>query len=88
MELRDKIEKMRTDHEGIFVDLNCFMNNIEVLKHHTDNMMIDLSILLSNVKSCSYVKKHHKYKAGTLKKAADPSSGARMKSELVRCEEV
>ena len=73
MELREKIEKMRTDHEGIFVDLNCFMNNIEVLKHHTDNMMIDLSILLSNVKSCSYVKKHHKYKEDVLDRIKIPT---------------
>ena len=57
MNLRDKLEKMKKDQDGIFVDLNCFMNNINVLKNHSDNMMIDLSLLLSNVKSCSYVKK-------------------------------
>lgn len=47
-------------HDGIFVDLDCFMSNIDVLKNHSDNMMIDLSLLLSNIKSCSYVKKSKK----------------------------
>jgi hypothetical protein len=62
MTLRDKLEKMKKDQDGIFVDLNCFMKNINVLKNHSDNMMIDLSLLLSNVKSCSYVKKSNRHK--------------------------
>lgn len=41
----------------IYVDLNCFMSNIKVLQNRSDNMMIDLSLLMSNVKSCSYIKK-------------------------------
>ena len=60
MNIKDKLEKIKKDQDGIFVDLNCFMNNINVLKNHSDNMMIDLSLLLSNVKSCSYVKKSSK----------------------------
>lgn len=55
--VKDKLEQMKKEQSGIFVDLHCFMNNIEILKNHSDNMMIDLSLLLSNVKSCSYVKK-------------------------------
>jgi hypothetical protein len=62
MNSRYKLEKMKKDQDGIFVDLGCFMNNINVLKNHSDNMMIDLSLLLSNVKSCSYVKKSKKSK--------------------------
>lgn len=42
---------------GVYVDLDCFMKNINVLQNRTDNMMIDLSLLLSNIKTCSYVKK-------------------------------
>ena len=48
------------NYDSIYVDLECFMNNINVLQHHTDNMMIDLSLLLSNIKSCSYIKKNNK----------------------------
>ena len=48
------------NYDSIYVDLECFMNNINVLQHHTDNMMIDLSLLLSNIKSCSYIKKNQK----------------------------
>lgn len=48
---------MGNNPPGVYVDLDCFMKNINVLQNHTDNMMIDLSLLLSNIKSCSYVKK-------------------------------
>jgi hypothetical protein len=41
----------------IYVDLNCFLKNIEVLKNRTDDLMIDLDLLITNIKSCSYVKK-------------------------------
>jgi hypothetical protein len=50
---------MENNYQGVYVDLDCFMKNINVLQHHTDNMMIDLSLLLSNIKSCSYVKKNN-----------------------------
>jgi len=49
---------MGNNPDGVYVDLDCFMNNIDVLKNHTDNMLIDLSLLTSNIKSCSYVKKN------------------------------
>lgn len=65
MNSSDKLAKMKHEQDGIFVDLDCFMNNIQTLKNHSDGMMIDLSLLLSNVKSCSYVKKtklHKNYK--------------------------
>ena len=54
------IGNMGNNPDGVYVDLNCFMKNIQVLQNHTDNMMIDLSLLLSNIKSCSYIKKSKK----------------------------
>ena len=44
---------------GIYVDLDCFMKNIKVLQNRIDEngMLVDLSLLLSNIKTCSYVKK-------------------------------
>lgn len=48
---------MGNEPSGVYVDLDCFMKNINVLQNRTDNMMIDLSLLLSNIKTCSYVKK-------------------------------
>ena len=53
----EKNNNMVNNQSGVFVDLNCFMKNINVLQNHTDNMMIDMSLLLSNIKMCSYVKK-------------------------------
>ena len=43
--------------QEIYVDLDCFMKNFNSLKVHSDNMMIELSLLLSNIKNCSYTKK-------------------------------
>ena len=60
MNVVEKTAKMKYEQDGIFVDLECFMNNIQTLKNHSNGMMIDLSLLLSNVKSCSYVKKTKK----------------------------
>jgi hypothetical protein len=48
---------MGNNPSGVYVDLDCFMKNINVLQNHSDNMMIDLSLLLSNIKNCSYIKK-------------------------------
>jgi hypothetical protein len=48
---------MLNNQSGVYVDLNCFMKNINVLQNHTDNMMIDMSLLLSNIRTCSYIKK-------------------------------
>ena len=48
---------MGNNPSGVYVDLDCFMKNINVLQNHTDNTMVDLSLLLSNIKTCSYVKK-------------------------------
>lgn len=53
----EKKHNMENNPSGVYVDLDCFMKNINVLQNHTDNMMIDLSLLLSNIKTCSYVKK-------------------------------
>lgn len=41
----------------IYVDLPCFMDKLNVLYNHTDNMMVDLTLLTSNLKTCSYVNK-------------------------------
>ena len=46
--------------DTIFVDLPCFLNKMDVLKNHSDNLMIDLQLLITNLKSCSYVKKLNK----------------------------
>jgi len=42
---------------SIFIDLPCFMERMNIMNKHTDNMMIDLSLLTSNLKSCAYVNK-------------------------------
>jgi hypothetical protein len=39
------------------------MNKMDVLKNHSDNLMIDLQLLITNLKSCSYVKKMNKKRA-------------------------
>ena len=49
---------MGNNPSGVYVDLDCFMKNINVLQNRSDDMMIDLSLLLSNIKTCSYVKKN------------------------------
>src|SRR3990167_3874554 len=56
-ETAKKDSNMDNNPPGIYVDLDCFMKNINILYNRTDNMMIDLSLLLSNIKTCSYVKK-------------------------------
>jgi len=45
------------EKNNIYVDLSCFMNNMKKLENHTNNSLIDMSLLTSNLKSCSYVKK-------------------------------
>ena len=49
---------MSNNPPGVYIDMDCFMKNINVLQNRSDNMMIDLSLLLSNIKTCSYVKKN------------------------------
>lgn len=56
---KNKQEMNVNERPGVFVDLDCFMNNMQSLQNHSSNMMVDLSLLLSNIKSCSYVKKIH-----------------------------
>ena len=41
----------------IYVDLNCFMNKMQNFSSHSDNIMIDVNLLTSNIKSCAYVSK-------------------------------
>ncbi len=55
-ELELKLSK-KCDRENIYVDLNCYLGKMETLRNHSDNMMVDLSVLASNIKSCSYVNK-------------------------------
>lgn len=43
--------------ETIYVDLPCFLNRIDTLKYNSSNTLIDLQLLISNIKSCCYVKK-------------------------------
>ncbi len=59
-ELRDKL-KERCDKENIYIDLGCFLSNMETLKNHATDMMVDLGILVSNIKACAYqAKKDYK----------------------------
>jgi hypothetical protein len=53
----EKMSKGSCKPDTIYVDLPCFLNKMDVLKNHSDNLMIDLQLLITNLKSCSYVKK-------------------------------
>jgi hypothetical protein len=50
-----KSEQCKPD--TIYVDLSCFLSKMDILKNHSDNLMIDLQLLITNLKSCSYIKK-------------------------------
>ncbi len=50
-----KSEQCKPD--TVFVDLSCFLNKMNILKNHSDNLMIDLQLLITNLKACSYVRK-------------------------------
>ena len=41
----------------IYVDLPCYLNKMDILKNHSDNMMVDLQLLITNLKACSYIRK-------------------------------
>ncbi len=43
--------------DTIYVDLPCFLAKMDILTNHSDNLMIDLQLLITNLKSCSYIKK-------------------------------
>jgi hypothetical protein len=43
---------------NIYVDLSCFLNNMKKLEDHSDNSLVEMALLTSNLKSCSYVKKN------------------------------
>jgi hypothetical protein len=59
----------------IYVDLACFMEKMNSLRHHSSNMMVDLSLLTSNLKTCSYVKKIEDPKSpSSLSKDSSPNS--------------
>jgi hypothetical protein len=53
----EKMNKSSCKPDTIFVDLPCFLNKMDVLKNHSDNLMIDLQLLITNLKSCSYIRK-------------------------------
>ena len=55
---RNMNRNMNNTNKNIYVDLNCFMKNIDMLKNHSSNTMIDLDVLLGNIKGCSYVNKN------------------------------
>ncbi len=44
--------------QKIYVDSDCFMKNMQNLKNNSNNFMLDLSLLTSNIKSCAYVAKN------------------------------
>ncbi|AYV80082.1 MAG: hypothetical protein Gaeavirus8_13 [Gaeavirus sp.] len=51
-------EKCKPD--TIYVDLPCFLNKMESLRDHSDNLMIDLQLLITNLKSCAFIRKNRK----------------------------
>ena len=51
--------------DTIFVDLACFLNKMDVLKNHSDNLMVDLQLVITNLKGCSYVRKPQKQQQTT-----------------------
>jgi hypothetical protein len=58
-------EKQDCKLDTIYVDLPCYLNKMEGLKNHSEDLMVDLQLLISNLKSCSYVKKSHTNKKPT-----------------------
>ena len=50
-----KSEQCKPD--TIYVDLPCFLDKMDILKNHSDNLMIDLQLLITNLKSCAYIRK-------------------------------
>jgi hypothetical protein len=50
-------EKQDCKLDTIYVDLSCYLNKMEGLKNHSEDLMVDLQLLIRNLKSCSYVKK-------------------------------
>jgi hypothetical protein len=45
-------------NKSIFVDLTCFIDKINKYKEFSNDMMIDLDLLASNIKTCAYEKKN------------------------------
>lgn len=67
--------------DTIFVDLPCFLNKMDILKNHSDNLMIDLQLLITNLKSCSYVKKINRKKPSSGSNPFKPINGNGTSSE-------
>jgi hypothetical protein len=57
MNMNNNTSSHSSGSNTIFVDLPCYMSKMNNLSAHSDNMMVDLSLLTSNLKSCSYIKK-------------------------------
>lgn len=53
----EKIIKNSCKPDTIYVDLPCFLNKMNVLQNHSENLMIDLQLLITNLKACSYIRK-------------------------------
>ena len=65
-EMSDVIQKMPeytskmssgNDDKSIYVDLNCLSEKIKKYSDISTDMMMDLDLLLSNIKTCTYEKK-------------------------------
>jgi DNA repair exonuclease SbcCD ATPase subunit len=52
---------------NVYVDVGCFLDKMNNLSNKTNDYMIDLSLLTSNVKSCSYISKDDTEKKGHIK---------------------
>lgn len=53
---------MNNDNKLIYVDLNCLTEKIKKYSDVSTDTMMDLDLLLSNIKTCSYEKKGEKIK--------------------------
>jgi hypothetical protein len=55
--MKKRMMQQRKKRTKIFIDLKCFMNDMRVLETHSDGIMVELSLLLSHIKSCAFIRK-------------------------------
>lgn len=55
--MKKRLMQQRKKRTKIFIDLKCFMNDMKVLETHSDGIMVELSLLLSHIKSCAFIRK-------------------------------
>lgn len=57
--IQSKEEINSIPHPKIYIDVNCYSNQIEKLKSDSNTFMIDLDVLNTNIKSCAYTPKNN-----------------------------